>query len=125
VIHDRDTIYSDGVDRTLEAMGLEVLKTPARVPQANSHCERLIGTIRRECLDFVIPLTERHLRAILREWITHYNRGRPHSSLGPGLPEPPPDRLVASNGHHLPAGYRVIASSILGGIHHEYRLEAA
>jgi transposase InsO family protein len=74
VIHDRDTIYSDGVDRTLEAMGLAVLKTPARVPQANSFCERVIGTIRRECLDFMIPVTERHLRAILREWIPHYNR---------------------------------------------------
>jgi transposase InsO family protein len=125
VIHDRDTIYSDGVDRTLEAMGLEVLKTPARVPQANTFCERLIGTIRRECLDFVIPLTEHHLRAILREWISHYNRGRPHSSLGPGLPDPPPDRLVGSKGYQLPDGHRVVATSILGGVHHEYRLEAA
>src|SRR5215471_7798819 len=50
VIHDRDTIYSEGVDRTLEAMGLEVLKTPVHVPQGNAFCERLIGTIRRECL---------------------------------------------------------------------------
>jgi putative transposase len=66
VIHDRDTIYANGVDRTLEAMGLTVLKTPVRVPQANAFCERLIGTIRRECLDFVIPLSERHLRAVLR-----------------------------------------------------------
>jgi putative transposase len=96
VIHDRDTIYSEGVDRTLAAMGLAILKTPARVPQANTFCERLIGTIRRECLDFVIPMTERHLRAILREWIRHYNRGRPHSSLGPGIPEGP--RLNEHNG---------------------------
>jgi transposase InsO family protein len=125
VIHDRDTIFSDGVDRTLETMGLEVLKTPARVPQANSFCERLIGTIRRECLDFVIPLTERHLRVMLREWITHYNRGRPHSSLGPGIPDPPPDRRVAPNGHQLPAGYRVVAKPILAGLHHEYSLDSA
>ena len=48
VIHDRDTIYSEGVDRTLEAMGLRVLKTPVRAPQANAFCERVIGTIRRE-----------------------------------------------------------------------------
>jgi len=125
VIHDRDTIYSDSVDRTLAAMGLEVLKTPVRVLQANTHCERVIGTIRCECLDCVIPMTEGHLRAILREWTGHYNRGRPHSSLGPGLPDPPPDRLAASNGHHLPDGHRVVATSILGGLHHEYRLEAA
>ena len=106
-------------------MGLAVLKTPARVPQANSFCERLIGTIRRECLDFVIPMTERHLRAILREWISHYNRGRPHASLGPGIPEhPQADPVVdASNGHRLPTGYRVAARRILGGLHHEYDLE--
>jgi transposase InsO family protein len=59
VIHDRDSIYSESVDRTLEAMGLEVLKTPARVPEANSFCERVIGTIRRECLDFVAPRRRR------------------------------------------------------------------
>jgi putative transposase len=62
VIHDRDGIYSEGVDRTLAAMGLTVLKTPVRAPQANAFCERLVGTIRRECLDCVIPMNERHLR---------------------------------------------------------------
>jgi putative transposase len=73
VIHDRDTNYSEGVDRSLEALGLTVLRTPLRAPQANAFCERLIGTIRRECLDFVIPLTKRHLRVVVREWVTHYN----------------------------------------------------
>src|SRR5260370_26991968 len=58
VIHDRDTIYAEGVDRTVATMGLTVLKTPVRAPQANSFCERLVGTMRRECLDFVIPLNE-------------------------------------------------------------------
>ena len=81
MIHDRDTIYSEQVDRTLEAMGLVVLKTPVRVPQANAFCERLIGTMRRECLDFVIALSERHLRAVLHVWVAHYNRGRPHARL--------------------------------------------
>jgi putative transposase len=124
VIHDRDTIYSDGVDHTLEAMGLAVLKTPARVPQANTFCERLIGTIRREWLDFVIPMTERHLRACLREWISHYNRGRPHASLGPGIPDGPLDGGIGdSNGHQLPTGYRVAATAILNGLHYEYRFE--
>ena len=93
-------------------MGLEVLKTPARVPQANTFCERVIGTIRRECLDFMIPMNESHLRAILREWISHYNRGRPHSSLGPGLPDPLADRVVTSNGHLLPTDHRVVATRI-------------
>src|SRR5262249_45668021 len=55
LIHDRDSIYSEEVDRTITAIGLTILKTPARSPQANAFCERLIGTIRRECLDCVIP----------------------------------------------------------------------
>ncbi len=69
-------------------MGLRILKTPFRAPQANALCERLVGTIRRERLDFLIPLNERHLRRILKEWVAHYNRRRPHSSRGPGIPEP-------------------------------------
>jgi transposase InsO family protein len=125
MIHDRDSIYSEAVDRTLEAMGLTVLRTPVRAPQANSFCERLVGTIRRECLDFLIPVTERHLRKLLGRWVTHYNRGRPHSSLGPGIPDAPPDRVVALHGHRLPNGHRVVATAILGGLHHEYRPEPA
>jgi len=105
-------------------MGLAVLKTPARVPQANIFCERVIGTIRRECLDFVIPMTERHLRTILREWISHYNRGRPHASLGPGIPDGPLERRIGdAHGHQLPTGYRVAATAILNGLHHEYHFE--
>ncbi len=79
VIRDRDSIYSQGVDRTVAALGLTVLRTPVRAPQANAFCERLVGTIRRECLDFVIPLSERHLRQLRREWVAHDNRGCPHS----------------------------------------------
>ena len=126
VIHDRDSIYSEGVDRTLEAMGLTVCKTPVRAPQANSFCERLVGTIRRECLDFLIPLNERHLREILKCWVRHYNGGRPHASLGPGIPDPPADLDVGqSNGHCIPADRRMVATAILGGLHHEYRLVSA
>ena len=93
-------------------------------PKANAFCERLIGTIRRECLDFLIPLGERHLHRIVREWTEHYNKGRPHSSLGPGIPEPP--QATAPTGphrHKLPDGYRVTAKPVLGGLHHEYGLK--
>ena len=69
LIHDRDAIYGSAVDRAVEAMGLRVLKTPVRTPQANAFCERVIGTMRRECLDWLIPFNERHLRQLLREWI--------------------------------------------------------
>ena len=94
-----------------------------RTPQANAFCEGLIGTIRRECLDWLIPMHEAHLRRTLREWVAHYNRGRPHASLGPGIPQPLPDadQLVAT-GHRLPEETEVTATPILGGLHHEYRL---
>ena len=125
VIHDRDSIFSEGVDRTLAAIGLSVLRTPVRAPQANAFCERLVGTIRRECLDFFIPLNERHLCEILRPWVTHYNRGRPHASLGPGIPDPPADLLVSLSGsHRIQEGHRVAAKPILNGLHYEYRVEA-
>jgi transposase InsO family protein len=67
------------------AMGLTVLKTPMRCPQANAFCERLIGTMRRECLDWLILFNARHLRCILHQWVHHYNRERPHASLGPAF----------------------------------------
>lgn len=105
-------------------MGLTVFKTPVGAPQANAFCERLIGTIRRECLDFAIPLNERRVRSLLRESIAHYNRGRPHSSLGPGIPDPPLDGPASiSTGHQIREGYGVVTTPVLGGLHHEYRLE--
>jgi transposase InsO family protein len=125
VVHDHDTVFSNAVDRALNAMGLRVLKTPIAVPQANAYCERLIGTARRECLDWVIPVNERHLRRVLAEWVRHYNRGRPHSRLGPGIPDPSSDTIAARvTGHEVERGSRVMAHPILGGLHHEYRLQA-
>jgi putative transposase len=124
VIHDRDAIFSSGLDTALKGFGVRILTTPIRAPKANAFCERLIGTIRRECLDFLIPLGEDHLRRILREWVGHYYRGRPHSSLGPGIPEPPQAKTPASvHRHRLPAGCSVKSKPVLGGLHHEYWLE--
>jgi transposase InsO family protein len=91
---------------------------------ANAFCERLIGTMRRECLDFMIPLNERHLSWVLTRWVAHYNRGRPHASLGPGIPNPSSDSVDQAGGHQIPAGHRVVAMPILGGLHHQYRLKA-
>jgi putative transposase len=123
LIHDRDSIYAAAFDDSVTAMGLTVLKTPARCPQANAFCERLIGTMRRECLDWMIMLNERHVRAVVQEWVAHYNRGRPHASLGPGIPGLPIDQMPATNGHRIPTGHRVAVTPILGGLHHEYRFE--
>ncbi len=123
IVHDHDAVFSPAVDDALRAMNLRALNTPVRVPQANAFCERLIGTGRRECLDHCIPLNERHLRKSLAEWVPHYNRGRPHASLGPGIPEPPALTVSRSAGHHIAQGHRVAAKPILSGLHHEYRLE--
>ena len=69
LLHDRHSTFSAGLDEEVESWGLEVLKSLAHSPTANAFCERVIGTIRRECLDFVIPLSESHLKRTLREWV--------------------------------------------------------
>jgi transposase InsO family protein len=125
IIHDHDSIFSAELDVSLTRLGLKVVTTPVHSPQANSLCERLIGTVRRECLDWIIPLSEGHLRKVLVSWMAHYNRGRPHSSLGPGIPDPKLEALrIKPCGHCLPIGHQVVATPILGGLHHEYRLAA-
>jgi putative transposase len=102
-----------------------LLQSPFRSPQANSHCERLIGSLRRNCLDFLIPINERHLKENLKDWKSHYCQARPHASLGPGLPEPGDGLPVPlqQQRHQIPMEYRVSAKPILGGLRHEYRLE--
>ncbi len=93
--------------------------TPERAPKANAIAERVIGTIRRECLNHLIVLTERHLRRVLREYLAYYNAKRPHQSLGD---EPPTGPRAASRGD---PPQRLASRPILGGFHHEYFWEAA
>ena len=124
LIHDRDTIFSQDLDQSVRHLGLRILKTPVRSSQANDLCERLLGTLRRECLDFMTPLTANHLRRILTAWRQHDDAGRPHMALGPGIPQPPPPLPVPlhEQRHRMPEHLRVVARPILGGLHHEYRL---
>lgn len=125
LIHDNDSIFSKDVDRAAAAIGLRAIRSPYHAPKANAFCERAIGTMRRECLDWIIALGERHLRAVVREWKDHYNHARPHMALGPGIPDPP-ERLPAApspHPHRLPEGARVRSKPILGGLHHEYWLD--
>ena len=128
LIHDRDKVFAKHLDDSIRALGIEVLRSPVASPKANSICERVIGTIRRECLDWMIPMSEAHLRSILREWTTHYNQGRPHSALGPGVPDPPTELMEAPKSesrYRLAADALVLVRSILGGLHHEYSLAIA
>jgi len=124
LLHDRDSIFSKDLDRAVAAMGVRILKTPMRAPKANAFCERLVGTIRRECLDFLIPFGERHLKRLLTHWVAYYNHARVHSSIGPGVPDPTrPSPPMSGHRHRLPAGHVLRSKAVLGGLHHEYWLE--
>jgi transposase InsO family protein len=126
LIHDRDSIFSKALDKSIRNLRLRVLKTPYRTPEANAICERLIGTLRRELLDWMIPLSENHLRRLLQIWLAHYNGGRPHMSLGPAVSDPPPGIPVSlrSVPHSIASDVQVVSRPLLGGLHHEYSLMA-
>ena len=125
LLHDQDRIFSAQLDRSICHLGLTILKTPPQSPQANALCERLIGTFRWECSDFMVPLSEHHVRHFLKQWVPHYNVGRPHMALGPSIPQPPASLPVPrqAHRHRLPPPVRVVAQAIPGRLHHEYRLE--
>jgi transposase InsO family protein len=128
LIHDRDSIFAGSLDESITNLGLTVLKSPPHSPKANAICERVIGTIRRECLDWLIPLSEPHLRSILKSWVGHYNHGRPHMALGPGVPDPPSEVVRSAtqlSRHRIGERFVVRARSLLGGLHHEYLLVPA
>ena len=128
LLHDRDNIFAKHLDESVNRLGVEVLKSPPRCPKANAICERVIGTIRRECLDWLIPISESHLRSILKSWMPHYNSARPHMALGPGVPDPPPapsDFGKSRSRHRREEAYVVRAKSVLGGLHHEYSFAPA
>ena len=123
LLHDRDSIFAAHLDGSVSRLGIVVLKSPPRCPKANAICERVIGTLRRECLDWVIPMSGSHLRSVLQSWISHYNSGRPHMALGPGAPDPSPaisDLGKPRSRHRRGDSYAVRAKSVLGGLHHEY-----
>ena len=110
LIRDRDGAYGEIFIRRLEAMGIRDRPSSARSPWQNGHAERLIGSIRRDCLDHVVVFGERHLRHLLSSYQRYYNEVRTHLSLQKDAPIP---RAVRSAG-------RVIPVPLLGGLHHQY-----
>jgi len=119
LIHDRDSIYGIEPQRRVKGFGTRRLVTPARAPQANAFCERMIGTLRRDCLDNLIILGDVHAERILREYVRDY-RGRPHRWLRRQAPAGarwlPPVRPVQTRA--------LCSRPILGGFHHEYGVAA-
>jgi transposase InsO family protein len=75
-------------DEVFRTEGIQVIRTPLRAPNANAHAERFVRTLREECLDWLLILGRRHLERVLREYVEHYNRERPHRALGLRAPSP-------------------------------------
>jgi len=117
LIRDRDGIYDPKVIDTLDILDIEQIPTAPRSPWQNGYCERVIGTIRRECLDHVIVLNEKHLRRVLKEYLAYYHESRTHLGLGKDAPEPRP----IQNQDVGP----VASEPVLGGLHHRYYRQAA
>jgi putative transposase len=113
LIHDRDGIFGAEVRRCLASLNVEEVVTAPHSPWQNPYCERVAGTLRRELLDCVIVLNERHLHRLLSSYLTYYHQARPHMSLGHNAPEP---RAVEG-----PERGRVVAEPMVGGLHHRYR----
>jgi transposase InsO family protein len=112
LIRDRDSIYGAEVRRCIKAMGIEEVVIAPRSPWQNTYGERLIGTLRRDLLDHVIVLGERHLQRLLTSFFAYYHQSRCHQSLKGNAPEP---RAVEPRERG-----RVVAEPIVGGLHHRY-----
>ena len=117
LIRDNDSKLGATFARVAETSGVAILRTPYHAPRANAVCERFLGSVRRECLDHLLLLGERHLSRVLREYATYFNRDRPHQGLGQATPEPLPGGQGDREG-------RVHAVPVLGGLHHTYRRAA-
>jgi putative transposase len=118
LIRDRDSKYSGPFDEVFRSGGIRIVKTPLRAPQANAIAERFVRTVRAECLDWLLILNRRHLEHVLRVYIDHYNRERPHRALKlkpPHRAQPPPPSTTGEIRRH----------DRLGGLIHEYYRAAA
>ena len=110
LVRDRDGVYGEIFIRRVRSFGIRDRPTSPRSPRQNAYAERLIGSIRRECMDHVVVFGERHLRHLLLSYMTYYNSTRTHLSLSKDAPV---SRTVETAG-------RIICLPILGGLHHQY-----
>ena len=117
LIRDRDQVYGERFSRQARTLDIREAVIAPRSPWQNAYAERVIGSLRRECLDHVVVVGERHLMGILSEYVDYYNGTRTHLSLAEDAPEP---RSV-----QLPSQGRVVEVSHVGGLHHEYLRRAA
>jgi transposase InsO family protein len=117
LIRDNDRKYGKSFERV--AGQIEVLKTPYRAPKANAICERLLGSLRRECLNYVLILSERHLYGAVKEYKEYFNHARPHQGIEQRIPCRP-ERLETP-----PDSGKLSSRAVLGGLHHDCYWQAA
>jgi len=118
LIRDRDSKYSCPFDEVFRSEGIRIVKTPVRAPKANAIAERFVRTVRTECLDWLLILNRRHLEGVLRVYVDHYNRERPHRALELRPPELDERRERSPEGE-------IRRRDQLGGLIHEYERQAA
>lgn len=119
LVRDRNAKYTGPFDEVFKTEGVRVIRTPIRSPRANAYAERFVGTLRRECLDWILVFSQRHLQNILRIYLTHYNGHRPHRALelrSPDCAEPFISSGIQSR--------HVLRHDLLGGLIHEYEAVA-
>ena len=118
LIRDNDGKFGATFQNLADGAGIEILRTPIRTPRANAICERFLGSLRRECLDHLLILSEGNLRRIVAEYVRYHNEARPHQGLGQVIPaEVGTERTAPGKGE-------VEVTPILGGLHHDYRRAA-
>ncbi|GAA2430101.1 hypothetical protein GCM10010191_49490 [Actinomadura vinacea] len=113
LIRDRDAKFTAASEVVFTSIGIQIIVTPVRAPRANAIAERRLGSVRRECTDRILIGGERHLRAVLAEYVDYYNTHRPHRSLAQRSPD--------GRSQQLPPGIvHVLRRDRLGGLIHEY-----
>lgn len=113
LVRDRDTKFTTSFDEVFRSEGIQVIKTPVRSPRANAYAERWVRTVRTECLDWMLIFGHRHLERVLREYVDHYNRQRPHRGIGLAVPT---DSVTPTP----PVLSHIRRQDVLGGLIHEY-----
>jgi putative transposase len=120
LLRDNDGKFTSAFDTVFNAEGIRVIRTPVRAPKANAVAERFVGTVRRECLDWLLIANRQHLQRVLVEFVGHYNGHRPHRALGLAPPEPRRPKPPVPT----PPALAIRRDDRLGGLVHEYNIAA-